>query len=178
MHNIMLDLETMGTGPNAAICAIGAVAFDVEQRELGATLYMQLDLTDSVRCGGVIDPETVLWWLQQSDEARQKISGDGYPVATAVWEFTDFIQSLGGEDKVKIWGNGSDFDNVILSSMFRRLGLQAPWKFWNNRCYRTVKNLHPQVEMVFEGVRHDALSDAINQAQHLIAMLNPLEGVA
>ena len=36
--DIMLDLETMGTGPNAAIVAIGAVAFDLQARHLIAML--------------------------------------------------------------------------------------------------------------------------------------------
>jgi DNA polymerase III epsilon subunit-like protein len=37
MFEIMLDLETMGTSPNAAIVAIGAAAFcPHERRVLGA----------------------------------------------------------------------------------------------------------------------------------------------
>ncbi len=34
--DIMLDLETMGTGPNAAIVAIGAVAFDLQAGTIGS----------------------------------------------------------------------------------------------------------------------------------------------
>ena len=32
--DIMLDLETMGTGPAAAIVAIGAVAFDLDRKSV------------------------------------------------------------------------------------------------------------------------------------------------
>lgn len=52
MHNIMLDLETLGTGPNAAVIAIGACFFDIETREIGATFYRVLDLDGVVRSGG------------------------------------------------------------------------------------------------------------------------------
>ena len=36
MNNVMLDLETMGKGPSAAIVTIGAVFFDPMTGELGA----------------------------------------------------------------------------------------------------------------------------------------------
>ena len=173
MHDIMLDLETMGSDPNAALCAIGAVSFDIASRQIINHFYMPILLEDSVRCGGVIDPETVIWWLKQSDAARAEISDDGYIEPLALGEFTDFIASVGQRNQVRIWGNGSDFDNVILASAYRRNGLSLPWDFRNNRCYRTVKNLHPAVALKFVGDRHNALHDAENQARHLIAMLNP-----
>ena len=75
MH-IMIDLETMGTRPDAPIVAIGAVAFRPDSQhkdgemELGGiygTFYMTIDLAKSVREGAVIDPDTVMWWMQQSD---------------------------------------------------------------------------------------------------------------
>ena len=64
----MLDLETMGKGPSAAIVTIGAVFFDPMTGELGAEFEAHIDLRDSARFGE-IDPDTVLWWLGQSDEA-------------------------------------------------------------------------------------------------------------
>ena len=41
--DIMLDLETMGTGPNAAIVAIGAVAFDLQAGTIGDHWYRWVD---------------------------------------------------------------------------------------------------------------------------------------
>lgn len=35
MDNVMLDLETMGNGPEAAIVAIGAVEFDLKSGAIG-----------------------------------------------------------------------------------------------------------------------------------------------
>ena len=58
MH-IMLDLETMGTRPDAPIIAIGAVAFDKEG--VHESFYEVLDLAWAVRDGAVMSPETVIW---------------------------------------------------------------------------------------------------------------------
>ncbi len=49
--------------------------------------------------------------------------------------------------------------------------MEEPWNFWNNRCYRTLKNLHPKIELVRTGVHHHALADAKTQALHLLEIL-------
>ena len=48
MNDVMLDLETMGTGPDAAIVAIGAIAFDVHTRTIGPSFYIPVELRSSV----------------------------------------------------------------------------------------------------------------------------------
>jgi exodeoxyribonuclease VIII len=46
-----------------------------------------------------------------------------------------------------------------------------PWRHWNDRCYRTVKSLYPDVKLERVGTHHNAVDDAESQARHLIAML-------
>jgi hypothetical protein len=52
-EHVMLDLETLSSGPRAAILSIGAVRFDLEKLELGDELYVVLDPEDQaqVRAG-------------------------------------------------------------------------------------------------------------------------------
>lgn len=80
---------------------------------------------------------------------------------------------LAPRDEIRVWGNGAAFDNVILASAYRRVTAGTPWQYWNDRCYRTVKALHPDVPMQRTGDHHNALDDAISQAHQLIAMLAP-----
>jgi inhibitor of KinA sporulation pathway (predicted exonuclease) len=42
------------------------------------------------------------------------------------------------------------------------------YKFWNERCYRTVKNQYPDVKLTRTGTYHNALDDARTQAEHLV----------
>ncbi len=164
--NVMIDLETMGTDPNSAIIAIGAVSFD-EHGVYGED-YNVVDLADSVSEGLVINPATVLWWMKQSDEARAEFSSDyAMPLRQALEFFSAFFHRVGGKE---LWGNGSDFDNVILANAYRTVGKKAPWGFWNNRCYRTMKNVYCDIEMERGGTHHNALDDAKSQATHLIAI--------
>lgn len=171
--NVMLDLETMGNGPQAAIVAIGAVEFSLETGDLGSEFYAPVSLASAAQAGGEMDASTVLWWMQQSDEARALFKVPGRPLADALQAFTQWVGNHGTYDGVCVWGNGATFDNVILASAYRRLNAPRPWPFWGDRCYRTVKAMHPNVPLTRVGVHHNALDDAKSQALHLIAMLKP-----
>jgi hypothetical protein len=55
MRDVMLDLETMGNGPDAAITAIGAVCFNPVGGTVGPGFYRVVDLASSVAAAGVKD---------------------------------------------------------------------------------------------------------------------------
>jgi exodeoxyribonuclease VIII len=174
----MIDLETMGTRPNAPILAIGAVAFRPERQhkdgtvELGgifSTFYDTLDLTQGVRDGAVMDPATVIWWLEQGDAARRAITCRGTEPRVALGRFSAWLAEIDQPFHIEgVWGNGAAFDNVLLAETYRRMDLTPPWKFWKDRCYRTIKSLYPNVVMERSGTHHNALDDARSQAEHLL----------
>lgn len=169
--DVMLDLETMGTRPTAAIVAIGAVAFDVPTATVHSKFYTPVSLESAVAAGCDMDASTVLWWMKQSDAARAAFSGGGMQLVGALHAFSDWLSGLAPPDDVQVWGNGAGFDNVLLASAYRIAGVPRPWKHWNDRCYRTVKAMYPAVELVRVGTHHNALDDAESQAKHLMAML-------
>lgn len=175
--DVMIDLETMGVGPTAAIISIGAVIFDLNTRLLGGEFYVAVDLASSVAAGGVMDVATVLWWMQQSDEARAVLADGGKDIVGALRDLSAWIGfnllAVPPGDPCIIWCCGASFDHVILGSAYRACHLKQPWEFRYERDYRTVKALHRHVPMQRSGTHHNALDDAVNQAQHLIDMLAP-----
>ena len=168
MTHIMLDLETMGNSSNAAIVAIGAVKFDVANG-ITDTFYLKVDLESAVALGGKMDPSTVIWWLGQNAEARKEMQNGGLRIMQALVQFSDWV---GDEHQARVWGNGAAFDNAILTNAYKNAGFAAPWFHYNDRCYRTVKAMHPDVPKVLPTVAHHALADALAQARHLIAIAN------
>lgn len=166
MHNVMLDLETWSTRSNAAIRSIGACVFD--QDGILSKFYANVETF----VGLDIDQNTVDWWRAQSQEAQDALEVDKKPLIIALGDFINWLPEPANQ--CLIWGNGSDFDNVILASSFDALRLQLPWKFYNNRCYRTVKNLFSIARKPQPTVKHNALDDAVAQAEHLIAIRNNL----
>lgn len=173
--NVMLDLETMGTTPGSAIVAIGAVAFDLLTGELGPEFEARITLQSNLDIGLTTDPRTIEWWMGQSDDARRHtFTGDRTHIAIALQAFHSWIGTHTVD--VEMWGNGANFDNNLLAAAYRAWGdtwgENQPWKWWNDRCYRTVRSLHPDVPApAFEGTPHRALDDARHQARHLIAMI-------
>lgn len=177
MNNVMIDNETMGTVPNAVILSIGAVKFDKNKPgELGGTFYAVLDKEDQIKRGRIVDPETVRWWSGQSPEAQEVLhTTDREPVRVALerlWLFLggDFDDDLNPQKgHIKLWGNGSDFDNPQIVSLFNMYGLTVPWEFWNNRCFRTMKSEFGSLAKAPKrtGTYHNALDDAITQVEHL-----------
>jgi hypothetical protein len=166
--DVMTDLETTDTSPNAAIAAIGAVVFDRQSGQLGSSIYIGVDINTSVNDGGIISADTFKWWMMQSAEARQSFAGTTH-IHAALHQFASWLalQCSSGEE-VRIWGNGADFDMVVLGQSYKRAGLPPPWKFWNVRCFRTLKAEHPTITMERAGTHHNALDDAITQAKHVL----------
>ena len=177
MKHIMLDIETMGVSGNAAIMAIGACYFDPSTGEIGDTFHEQVDISSN----GQIDASTVLWWMKQSDEARSKFYNNDKAghINAVLAEFADFVKA-----GCQVWGNGIAFDNVIIRNAFDHPGCHdsVPWKFWNDRDVRTMVELgqaiglDPKRDFPFEGVKHDALADAIHQAKYVSAIWQALTG--
>jgi exodeoxyribonuclease VIII len=169
MKNVMLDLETMGVTANAAIIAIGAVGFNLKTGELGPEFYQKISLTSSMENGGVVDASTILWWMAQSQEAKKVFDGRVVSINQALYEFSIWMNQFGPD--CHVWGNGASFDNTILTENFRRCGIDRPWKFTKDRCYRTVKSMFSSIHIKRLGTHHNALDDAKSQALHLICMI-------
>lgn len=160
--HVMVDLETADNVPTAAIVSIGAVVFAGPYA--GATLYRAVDLQSSVSAGLTTSVDTLEWWGKQSTEARAVFTDPRrVPLAEALDVFAAFLRPT---QDVRVWGNGASFDNAILQTAYRLAGLDLPWKFWNDRCYRTAA-ARIQQRRAQQGTHHNALDDAISQADHL-----------
>lgn len=178
MNNLMVDLETMGNKPNAPIVAIGAVFFEPTTGELGQQFYTAVNLASDMAAGAVPSGDTINWWLMQSSEARAAITTDAaVTINVAICELSAFVRQHGEDPKyLKVWGNGASFDNVILRSAYERCGLPPCWNWFNDLDVRTMVNLgrkigfDPKRDLPFDGERHNALADAIHQAQYVSAI--------
>ncbi|EFD5004417.1 exonuclease [Escherichia coli] len=176
-HHLMIDLETMGTDPDAQIASIGAVFFDPNNGETGPEFSKTIDMKTG---GGTVNISTIEWWLQQSSYARAAILTDKIPMDDALLQFREFINENSGEFFVQVWGNGATFDNVILRRSYERQDIPCPWRHTNDRDVRTIVALGLVIDfdarsiIAFEGERHNALHDARYQAKYVSAIWQKL----
>ncbi|EPZ3302867.1 3'-5' exoribonuclease domain-containing protein, partial [Escherichia coli] len=176
-HHLMIDLKTMGKNPDAPINALAGKFFDPATGEMGPEFSKTIDLETS---GGVIDRDTIKWWLKQSREAQSAILTDEIPLDDALLQLREFIDENSGEFFVQVWGNGANFDNVILRRSYERQGIPCPWRYTNDRDVRTmvalglVMDFDARSVITFEGERHNALHDARYQAKYVSAIWQKL----
>lgn len=175
--HLMIDLEIMGKNPDAPIISIGAIFFDPQTGDMGPEFSKTIDLETA---GGVIDRDTIKWWLKQSREAQSAILTDEIPLDDALLQLREFIAENSGEFFVQVWGNGANFDNVILRRSYERQGIPCPWHYHNDRDVRTIVELGKAIDfdartaIPFEGERHNALDDARHQAKYVSAIWQKL----
>ncbi|HGF4484465.1 TPA: 3'-5' exoribonuclease [Escherichia coli] len=175
--HLMIDLETMGKNPDAPIISIGAIFFDPQTGDMGPEFSKTIDLDTA---GGVIDRDVIKWWLKQSREAQSAIMTDEIPLDDALLQLREFIAENSGEFFVQVWGNGANFDNVILRRSYERQGIPCPWRYCNDRDVRTIVELGKAIDfdartaIPFEGERHNALDDARYQAKYVSAIWQKL----
>ncbi|EFW0628751.1 exonuclease, partial [Shigella flexneri] len=154
--HLMIDLETMGKNPDAPIISIGAIFFDPQTGDMGPEFSKTIDLETA---GGVIDRDTIKWWLKQSREAQSAIMTDEIPLDDALLQLREFIDENSGEFFVQVWGNGANFDNTILRRSYERQGIPCPWRYYNDRDVRTIVELGKAIDfdartaIPFEGER-------------------------
>ncbi|EHX1934491.1 3'-5' exoribonuclease, partial [Escherichia coli] len=176
-YHLMIDLETMGKNPDAPIISIGAIFFDPQTGDMGPEFSKTIDLDTA---GGVIDRDTIKWWLKQSREAQSALLTDEIPLDDALLQLREFIDENSGEFFVQVWVNGANFDNVILRRSYERQGIPCPWRYCNDRDVRTIVELGKAIDfdartaIPFEGERHNALDDARYQAKYVSAIWQKL----
>lgn len=174
-QEVMVDIETLGNGSHACILSIGACLFKPHGQGIDSHFEIFVDPESCEKFGRKIDASTVMWWMDaQRDAARKEMMAPALPrlpLDVALRAFNEWF----GADK-PVWGNGATFDNVILANAYKAAGVEQPWKFWNDRCYRTMKNVAPSVKLTRVGTHHSAAQDAVTQALHLQQIFSFLSG--
>lgn len=162
--HLMVDLETMATGPDSVILTIGAVKFDPHgpnvDRSTQNIFYRRVDTETCESLGMVIDPATLEWWSKQEPEIIDEAFNpeDRHPIEKVLDEFHKFAWGCDA-----FWSHGSIFDIVILESYYRAIKKPLPWNFWQIRDTRTIFDLGYDPEMP-KNAKHNALEDAYRQA--------------
>lgn len=181
--DIMLDLETLGTDPYSPVIAIGAVRFDarnpltIHKLQDADIFYQVITLESCMAAGLKPSASTIQWWMTEKTltPAARAIFADLAALALplALDAFTDWLNSAPDT----LWGNSAEFDCGLLRGCYKALGKEVPWLFYKQGCYRTIKNLQAAkgIELIRVGTHHNAVDDALSQAEHLCRIFQALK---
>ena len=162
--DVMLDLETLGTRPEAVVVTLGAVKFNpYDQEDPGPGIYMRLDADEQIALGREVREDTMLWWMSQAEDVREEALGEGPDRIKLEDMYRQLNKFLVGVDN--IWCQGPAFDIVILENIYRQMGWPTPWQFWQIRDSRTLFGVHGDPREKNKAGLHNALEDCVSQAQ-------------
>ena len=161
MIDFVLDIETLGINPGAPILSIGAVCGE-------SAFYEVIHPTE-----GTADNQTVQWWrTTPSAVARKHVFSDmneRRPLKDALVNFVEYIKENNPD---RFWGCSPDFDYKHIEYWLKHYGMEVPWKFYQLRDVRTIRDFltRDEVEMLTEQhIEHDnkhiAVYDAYLEAQ-------------
>lgn len=166
--HVMADIETLGLADDCVILSIGGVLFD------GTTIYdkfhVGIDPVDAERYGLKVDAGTAwnYWCDPKRNEAREKLFAmPKVDLYAALDGFKQWVLQTPSEERGSLWGKGATFDNVRIKNAYAAVGIESPFNYRQDECYRTLANRCPHVGYKQVGVAHDALDDAVSQAHHM-----------
>ena len=171
----VLDIETGSLRNNAHIFTIGLVIGNLVTGDILAESYYRINGTGQE--DRIKDHDTLeVFWKDSSlvsPEAQREIFDEDQPrmsLAEALLRLNADINDFKEKHDVKhinITGNGSEFDNAIITEAYRDLGIELPWKYGDNQSLRTIVwmgrlllGIDPKYTIEFEGILHHALHDS------------------
>ena len=161
--DIMLDIETLATSPDAVVLTFGAIKFDPfnPSIQMSDGIYFRINVDEQIDLGRRVDEGTVAWWGTQSAEVREEALGETDRVS-----LEDFTKALNKfvVGATRIWAQGPVFDIVILENLYRQIGKPAPWQYYAIRDSRTLLKALGD-DRKGGTLLHNALADAVSQAE-------------
>lgn len=177
-NHVMVDLETLGTNHDSVILSIALVLFNLNG-EIAISKEIHFDIGSCLEKGLKVSGSTIKWWLEQSEDARFQITSplkDRNSLELGLVEVENFIHRILEQyafplDPLYFWGNSASFDLGILKNAFNAVGRKVPWQYWEEMDMRTLTNLLPEQNIIFEGTPHNPLDDCYYQIKQLSTLL-------
>ena len=159
MADIMIDIETCGTGVDACVLTVAAQIFDplIRTSEYDSRwYYARVDPASQPERN--ISDGTIAWWATQPKAAQEEAFGEEnrLPLLQVLQELHKIVWHCN-----RIWANGPTFDCNILEHAYKSYNIVIPWQYYKVRDARTIYGLCPGLNKY--PASHHALEDCRRQ---------------
>jgi len=186
--HVMIDIETMGTSHSAPVMAVGIVPFQLHREQCAVSprelhREMRMSLQANIDAYRDVDGDAVEWWLRQSDAARAALLRE--PRLGSALELAEhLVLALRAPhldpDELHVWAKPPQFDLEILRNLLEGRSVAWPCSLRLERDSRPLIDLAKVAgwEDCFPApaVEHDALSDAVEQAEQVVRIWRRVQG--
>jgi hypothetical protein len=174
--DLSIDIETLGVTQDAVIIQIGVVEFNTDTMSIGDGLVFYPDLEEQYKARRSVDIDALKWWTKTNPALLGDILNSKTINHSEVRARLIDVMILARS----YWFKHPAFDLTILDSMY---SLNTSLCDSGHGAYRKItKDVHTLTSSLkvkppeFVGVRHDALADAIHQAQWVIKCFAKIQG--
>jgi len=205
-RDLHIDIETMGTDVNTApILSIGVVPFHAITGEIFEDdgIEIHLSLEEQLNGSRILNVDTLLWWMDQSNEARNRVTSGQREERVSVKYGLGLLNNyLSTHPHENLWAKDPDFDVSMIKSLhsdfkgaINLATIGEPLKFIDDpelninpfkcKAVRTIIDAARSIIPTYgewdkrnSGVEHGALADAINQSKTVIECYNIIGGAS
>lgn len=191
LHHLCIDTETFAKCENSIVLTLGCVVFTFEENHPYESLiqngfHIKFKVEDQIKnYHRVTDPDTMKWWKNQSQEARDaayKPLDTDVDMAEGLRLLSRFIGNSQYNYKQSfVWSRGPQFDFPKIESMYDQAGISLPFNSWKIRDTRTITDIlngsNTGVYELRDGiprgfVKHNALHDAAKDVMCMKELYN------
>ncbi len=167
---LMIDIETLGLPPTPIIIQVGwAFGTNIETGIKSGQVNVEPE--SCAELGGDCTLSTVEWWITKGGaEAYETTLADRTTMVGALRTIDEVCRHFKPET---VWGNSPTMDLSALRFYYAALGMKCPWEYWQERDYRTARQLL-DFQTCEVTTAHNGQADAVAQLESLImAMEQP-----
>lgn len=186
LTHLLIDIETLGTDPDAVVLSIACVPFMLEVHTYFGELVssgfcVKFDVKEQIKTyHRSIEDGVMKWWKTQPkgvfDSMVRPTIGD-MSLKDGLTHMNKFVAGVKGYqfNESYVWSRGNNFDFPILKSAYKDAGIGLPYNDWRVRDVRTAIDIMAGVDdgkyqLQFGGdgfIAHNPLHDAAMDAARL-----------
>ena len=175
MNDLMVDIETLGTGQNSVITQIGACYFDRHTAEVKETFLVNVQIQDCLNHGLGVDAGALKFWFGEIfKRGTPTFLKEPLPLSSALGQLKQFAEI---HTEAPIWSHAC-FDFGRLDDGYGKLGQKLGFSYRRLRDIRTLVDLSgiKRTDMPKEDKTHDALDDCKRQVRYCTQCFNFIRG--
>ena len=168
MIHYMIDIETLGNGPEAMVLSIAAVKFDEEK--VINTIELYPDLTEQHSKGQKIDIDTLQWWMKSPQILQNYLEKPRKSLVCCYHQLAFFLFQK--DESTQIWAKSPRFDLQILENLWKNCPVLWDYRSQGDVRMAEFKLKQKQIALTRPEQAHNSLSDCMAQVANVQKFLH------
>lgn len=173
----MIDVESLGTDPGSLIVSFAIVPFNLQTMFTYQPAFLaNISMESSYRKGMKTKADKLRTWIMNKDgrsEQRKELFVNDRDVTDVMVDAAAYISMFGAD--VYVWSKDM-LDLILMKDYFRACRIKTPWRYYRERCVRTVADFDPELRKEAENevsnIQYSPFNDCMVQIEYVRRIIN------